>query len=589
MNPDALAALLVCSLCRSTLKHPTTLRCGHTLCGGHVKYRNVCPLESCSNDSSSSRPNIPSTSRVAYHPPPESSQQREQPPALSSERKVDVVVNKLLALARRGLSPTETNERTPTPDHNDSDSDDGQSSTRPRKRRRRHLRSPSPPSQPSASTSNARHDSPESEFDLLSHLRHSSALHRSIRPNEPLPDIPSQPETPTPDDTRFDKELLTELTCEICFQLLYEPLTTPCQHTYCTKCLHRSLDHSPSCPLCRQDLPDYAYFQEHPENTMIRTIILQAFPEIYEERKATIEAEERDARLDTPIFVCQLSFPGIPTFLHFFEPRYRLMLRRCLESPHPCFGMVMPPRSGFSNAPNSANAGITIEYGTMLEIRSVQMLNDGRSMVETFGTHRFRILEKGLLDGYVVGRVERIDDEESDFGEEEESDFEDDNEDEGTIDELIHAVGTGLEPLSHARDPSSTVSTVSTSADSSSPGRLLRRIASSFSAPPPTRSYRPSFDGPSTLELMDTCKTFLQELERGTAPWVVQRLNNAYGLPPTDPAPFSFWVALVLPIEESEKAKLLPIRSARLRLRVVVGWIEQLRGNWWFTSGCTIL
>ncbi|KDQ28944.1 hypothetical protein PLEOSDRAFT_39101 [Pleurotus ostreatus PC15] len=519
MNPDALAALLVCSLCRSTLKHPTTLRCGHTLCGGHVKYRNVCPLESCSNDSSSSRPNIPSTSRVAYHPPPESSQQREQPPALSSERKVDVVVNKLLALARRGLSPTETNERTPTPDHNDSDSDDGQSSTRPRKRRRRHLRSPSPPSQPSASTSNARHDSPESEFDLLSHLRHSSALHRSIRPNEPLPDIPSQPETPTPDDTRFDKELLTELTCEICFQLLYEPLTTPCQHTYCTKCLHRSLDHSPSCPLCRQDLPDYAYFQEHPENTMIRTIILQAFPEIYEERKATIEAEERDARLDTPIFVCQLSFPGIPTFLHFFEPRYRLMLRRCLESPHPCFGMVMPPRSGFSNAPNSANAGITIEYGTMLEIRSVQMLNDGRSMVETFGTHRFRILEKGLLDGYVVGRVE----------------------------------------------------------------------PSSFSAPPPTRSYRPSFDGPSTLELMDTCKTFLQELERGTAPWVVQRLNNAYGLPPTDPAPFSFWVALVLPIEESEKAKLLPIRSARLRLRVVVGWIEQLRGNWWFTSGCTIL
>ncbi|KAF4602460.1 hypothetical protein EYR40_005667 [Pleurotus pulmonarius] len=585
MHPDVLAALLVCSLCRSTLKAPTTLRCGHTLCGGHVKYRNVCPLPSCSNDSSSPRPNIPSTSRVAYHPPPESSQEQNPSTALSSERKVDVVVNKLLALARRGLSPTEANERTPTPDHNDSDSDDGESSTRPRKRRRRHLRSPSP-SQPSASTSNARHDSPEPEFDLLSHLRHSSALHRSTRPNEPLPDIPSQPETPTPDDTRFDKELLTELTCEICFQLLYEPLTTPCQHTYCTKCLHRSLDHSPSCPLCRQDLPDYAYFQEHPKNSLILAIILQAFPEIYEERKATIEAEERDARLDTPIFVCQLSFPGIPTFLHFFEPRYRLMLRRCLESPHPCFGMVMPPRSGFSNAPNSGNVGITIEYGTMLEIRSVQMLNDGRSMVETFGTHRFRILEKGLLDGYVVGRVERIDDEESDFGDpEEESDLDGDD-GEGAIDEPTHASGTGLEPLSRARDASSTAST---SADGSSPGRLLHRIASSFSAPSPTRSYRPSFDGPSTLELMDTCRTFLQELERGTAPWVVQRLNNAYGLPPTEPAPFSFWVALVLPIEESEKAKLLPIRSARLRLRVVVGWIEQLRGNWWFTSGCTIL
>ena len=34
-----------------------------------------------------------------------------------------------------------------------------------------------------------------------------------------------------------------------------------------------------------------------------------------------VEAEERDARLDTPILICQLGFPGMPTFLHFFEPR----------------------------------------------------------------------------------------------------------------------------------------------------------------------------------------------------------------------------------------------------------------------------
>jgi Lon protease-like protein len=48
-----------------------------------------------------------------------------------------------------------------------------------------------------------------------------------------------------------------------------------------------------------------------------------------------------------------------------------------------------------------------MEYGTMLEIQSVQMLPDGRSMVETVGTHRFRLLEKGNLDGYTVGRTER--------------------------------------------------------------------------------------------------------------------------------------------------------------------------------------
>lgn len=74
------------------------------------------------------------------------------------------------------------------------------------------------------------------------------------------------------------------------------------------------------------------------------------------------------------------------------------MLRRCLESRNPCFGMIMPPR--VVGSPGN-------DYGTMLEIRSVQMLPDGRSVVETWGTHRFRILERGTLDGYMVGRIER--------------------------------------------------------------------------------------------------------------------------------------------------------------------------------------
>ena len=80
---------------------------------------------------------------------------------------------------------------------------------------------------------------------------------------------------------------------------------------------------------------------------------------------------------------------------------------------------------------------------------------------------------------------------------------------------------------------------------------------------------------------MSICQTFLAHLRQGMAPWVMQRLNNAYGDPPTDdPSAFSFYVALILPIDEHEKAKLLPLRSARLRLRLVVHWIEQLNNNW---------
>jgi Lon protease-like protein len=126
------------------------------------------------------------------------------------------------------------------------------------------------------------------------------------------------------------------------------------------------------------------------------------FPAEYMERQRAIERDARDARLDTPIFVCALAFPGMPTILHVFEPRYRLMIRRCIESSVPQFGMVMPARG--TGDPHLQGM---IEYGTLLEIQSVQMLPDGRSMVETIGISRFKVLEKGSLDGYTVGRIER--------------------------------------------------------------------------------------------------------------------------------------------------------------------------------------
>ena len=43
----------------------------------------------------------------------------------------------------------------------------------------------------------------------------------------------------------------------------------------------------------------------------------------------------------------------------------------------------------------------------MLDIKGVRMLPDGRSIVETQGTYRFRIMERGSIDGYIVSRIER--------------------------------------------------------------------------------------------------------------------------------------------------------------------------------------
>jgi len=251
-----------------------------------------------------------------------------------------------------------------------------------------------------------------------------------------------------------------------------------------------------------------------------------------------MENEGQDARFDTPLFICQLSFPAMPTLLHFFEPRYKLMLRRCLEQDTPAFGMVMP-----------APPGGTTDYGTMLEIRSVQMLPDGRSMVETFGAHRFRILERGTIDGYMVGRVERIDDV--------------DDEVEAEIVERITGAQSQAESASHSQSRS----------------RSRRSQTASGSAQAEMTNE----------EMLEICKAFVDQLRAGMAPWVVQRLNHTYGAMPDDVSDFTFWMGLILPLDEHEKAKLLPIRSPRLRLRLLVHWIEQLNSQWWFMSGCTIM
>lgn len=50
--------------------------------------------------------------------------------------------------------------------------------------------------------------------------------------------------------------------------------------------------------------------------------VLKAFPEAYAARGAAIEEEDRQGRLDTPVFTCQLCFPGVPMYLNFYEPRY---------------------------------------------------------------------------------------------------------------------------------------------------------------------------------------------------------------------------------------------------------------------------
>ncbi|KDE03304.1 hypothetical protein MVLG_06206 [Microbotryum lychnidis-dioicae p1A1 Lamole] len=327
----------------------------------------------------------------------------------------------------------------------------------------------------------------------------------------------------------FLADVLSELECQICVQLLHDPITSQCGHTFCQKCLVRSYDHSDKCPLCRHDFPSSVRFRSQPINSTTQRIILSLFPSLAADRFAQIQAEERgaDGGLDTPLFVCTLAWPNLPTYIHIFEPRYRLMIRRAMEGNRE-FGMVLPSRD---------QGGIN-EYGTMLKIQSCNMIEDGRSIIETIGTYRFRILEKGVLDGYTVGRIERV----YDIPQDQEAQ---------------------LERQALARNTQSTAPSL-TMTDT----RQIER---------------------STSDLVDICLEFVSTLRNGSAPWVLQRLNNTIGPMPTTPADFSFWMAEVMPVDDQNKALLLQITSPRERLRLLVFWIEQFRSSWWFSRGCTLM
>ena len=250
------------------------------------------------------------------------------------------------------------------------------------------------------------------------------------------------------------EKLRGELDCALCFNLLFEPATLPCGHVLCRPCLARTLDHAfnttPKCPLCRFNLHPFSLHVNTQARALVESqnsekrefsygakyisvdhelekILVRHFPDEYEERGKLVLAEEAPARGRTnscgtqsevtgigedetrpgslqqeeiPIFICSVALPGVHCPLHVFEPRYRLMMRRCVESDPPVFGMV----------PSSPDRTGGAQYGTLLRILDFEQLPDGRSRLDTVGVKRFEVLAYGMKDGYSVGNVVWVDD-----------------------------------------------------------------------------------------------------------------------------------------------------------------------------------
>lgn len=327
-----------------------------------------------------------------------------------------------------------------------------------------------------------------------------------------------------------------ELDCLVCYNLMLDPTTTSCGHTFCRRCLGRVMDHSDICPFCRRELHIPASLQNQFSNAILNSLLNGLCPDLVTMRVTVMKTEEQAANdtLNTPIFICTLSLPSMPTFLHVFEPRYRLMMRRVIEGNRQ-FGMVMYNRT---QAPQG-ELGATrfLEYGTLLEIVNYELLRDGRSFIETRGVGRFKVKAHGMLDGYNVGRIERVED-----------------------------VSLAEEGIQEQRETTMARDFAEVFLQENPQARLPIDVAVEIL---------------STQQLLDACTAFVREMREASAPWLRARIIQVYGEPPEDPATFPYWFASVVPIVEEEKYVLLQTTRVRERLKIVYSWIGRIRRQRW--------
>ncbi|XP_007520014.1 LON peptidase N-terminal domain and RING finger protein 1 [Erinaceus europaeus] len=195
---------------------------------------------------------------------------------------------------------------------------------------------------------------------------------------------------------------VSDFECSLCMRLFFEPVTTPCGHSFCKNCLERCLDHTPYCPLCKESLKEYLADRRYCVTQLLEELIVKYLPDELSERKKIYDEETAELShltKNVPIFVCTMAYPTVPCPLHVFEPRYRLMIRRSIQTGTKQFGMCV------SDTQNSF-----ADYGCMLQIRNVHFLPDGRSVVDTVGGKRFKVLKRGMKDGYCTADIEYLED-----------------------------------------------------------------------------------------------------------------------------------------------------------------------------------
>ena len=188
-------------------------------------------------------------------------------------------------------------------------------------------------------------------------------------------------------DSSIQKQTLaTLLECGICLSLLCEPISLSCGHTYCRVCLVKSLrQHKKQCPGCREIC--HVSAENAAENIVIKSMAIALEPELYQQRLAEGEIEKRVWTSVYPVFFYnKVELPYSRLGLHLFEPRYKTMMTRVVNS-NRAFAYV--------RTSNLAAGDIAL----IAEVKEAEFLSDGRCIVEANLCKRSRVVEHYVEDG----------------------------------------------------------------------------------------------------------------------------------------------------------------------------------------------
>ena len=89
---------------------------------------------------------------------------------------------------------------------------------------------------------------------------------------------------------------LLECQCQICVEILFEPVTLPCNHTLCKPCFESTVEKANlCCPFCRRRVSSWARYRTRTNslvNMELWEIIQKHYPKECKLRAAGQESEE---------------------------------------------------------------------------------------------------------------------------------------------------------------------------------------------------------------------------------------------------------------------------------------------------------